>query len=441
MLGPERAPGSVAPARDPHPLLGVCLLLAVTTPLCLFVGVKGFAPVVGVCGLLCLPWARPARADWPGLVILAALVIWAAVSVAWSPAPNLHAPHSAKALSRFTILHLAGQLVFCTALVTALARLDGRAAGRALGWIALGVLLATPLLIEEAWTHARIRLALMALAHQSDPPDRTIAFIAQAGYVAAVMAWPLGVALHRQGRPRLALVPAILAPLLMVLLRGVAPTAALLISLPVFVLTLRYGPRAIAGLAAITAAYMLGAPYALRAAEHMALFPRLESELPLSWADRLRIWGGFAGRLAGRPLLGAGLDASRVSGVALHPHNAPLQLWYELGLPGAVLGALFWIWLWGRIGYGARRDRLQAAAAAATAAVYLTISAVSFGLWQDWWLSVGALATTLCVLLGGALASRRRLCKGVEARTADTPSRGHLRPKATSGPKARSGLV
>ncbi len=77
--------------------------------------------------------------------------------------------------------------------------------------------------------------------------------------------------------------------------------------------------------------------------------------------------------------------------------------------PGAALGTLFWLWLWRRIGEDARRDRLQGATASATAAVYLIISSVSFGLWQAGWLGVGAFAMMLCLLLGKTLAPTRAM--------------------------------
>jgi hypothetical protein len=44
-------------------------------------------------------------------------------------------------------------------------------------------------------------------------------------------------------------------------------------------------------------------------------------------------------------------------------------------------------------------DRLAAAIMAATAAAYLTIGAISFGVWQEWWLALGAFALAVCALL------------------------------------------
>ena len=253
--------GAVAPqaprltaglAYEQRLLLGLGAVIAAAAPLCLFFGTRGFAPVVGVAGLLCLPWARPRREDWTGVLILAALVLWAAISVAWSPAPNLRQPHTLKAVSRFTVLHLAMQLAFCTAFVTTLARLDARRAGKVLSWTAFGVLVAEPLLIEESLTGARLYQALPALIHQPIRADWLPANLAQGGYIVAVLAWPLGIALCKQGRPFLALVLAATVPLSMVLIRGVAPTVALAVSLPCFFIVLRYGRRAVTALAALS---------------------------------------------------------------------------------------------------------------------------------------------------------------------------------------------
>jgi O-antigen ligase len=385
--------------------MGLCAAVAVAAPLCLFLGTRGFAPVVGIAGLLCLPLARPTREDWRGVLILAALALWAAVSLAWTPAPNLHPPHSLKALSRFTVLHLAVQLIVSTAFVTTLARLDGSRAARVLAWTSVGFLIVPPLLLEEGLTGARLYQALPALIHQPIRPDWLPADLAQGGYVVAVMVWPLGVALWTRGLWPLALALAACAPLSMVILRGDAPSIALALSLPVFLLALRSGRGAIRILGAVVAAYVLVAPLLMLAMDRLGAFGRLKGRVSDSWAERLHIWSFVVGRWTQHPLRGAGLDASRAfpADVALHPHNGPLQLAYELGFPGALLGALFWLWLWRRIADASAQNRLAGAAAAATATVYLVIGSVSFGLWQDWWIGVGVFAMALCILLGQAL--------------------------------------
>jgi O-antigen ligase len=211
--------------------------------------------------------------------------------------------------------------------------------------------------------------------------------------------------MFKQGRPWLALALAGSVPLSMVLVRGVAPTVALAVSLPCVLLVLRHGRRAVAALAALTAAYMLAMPLAMLAADRLGLYARLKGAAPPSWSDRLHMWTFLAGQFTRHPVRGAGLDASRTfpGVVYLHPHNGTMQLWYELGFPGAILGTLFWLWLWRRIGEGCERDRLAAATATGTLLVYLTIGSVSFGLWQEWWLCLGAFAMTLCLMPGRTL--------------------------------------
>jgi len=202
--GPQGLRLAGGPDSGQRFLLCLCAILAVAAPLCLFLGVRGFAPVVGIAGLLCIPWARPTGKDRSGALILAVLVLWATISVAWSPAPNLHMPHSAKALGRLTFLHLAIQLVCCTAFITAVRRLDQAGAIKALNWIAGGVLVMLVLLTEEGFSQAKLYPMFLALFHQPGKPFWEVVEIAQGGYVVAVLAWPLGVALYRQGHPLLA---------------------------------------------------------------------------------------------------------------------------------------------------------------------------------------------------------------------------------------------
>ena len=81
----------------------------------------------------------------------------------------------------------------------------------------------------------------------------------------------------------------------------------------------------------------------------------------------------------------------------MHPHNAALQIWMELGLIGAVAAAL----VWAAVFSGLSRPRPSAPAAAACAATtaYLTFGAVSFGVWQEWWLALGAVCALISILV------------------------------------------
>ncbi|MBX9701023.1 MAG: polymerase, partial [Acetobacteraceae bacterium] len=81
----------------------------------------------------------------------------------------------------------------------------------------------------------------------------------------------------------------------------------------------------------------------------------------------------------------------------LHPHNGALQLWLELGVVGAGLGALLALLLAWRAGRLARPE--VATAMLASAAVTFLLS---FGTWQEWWVGAQLLALCGAAALGSA---------------------------------------
>ena len=79
----------------------------------------------------------------------------------------------------------------------------------------------------------------------------------------------------------------------------------------------------------------------------------------------------------------------------LHPHNAALQWWVELGAIGAVLGAAVALLATGAL----RRipDPRSAATGVALLASAATVGCMSFGVWQSWWIAALALAAAFHV--------------------------------------------
>lgn len=126
----------------------------------------------------------------------------------------------------------------------------------------------------------------------------------------------------------------------------------------------------------------------------------------ISAFHRAYIWRFAADRVAERPWLGWGIDASRripggaekspVDGqiLGLHPHNAGIQLWLELGPAGGALGAALVGFL--ALGVCRRPDGFDRAIGGFALAAALAFALLSFGLWQGWWLGLLAL-TAACV--------------------------------------------
>ena len=137
-----------------------------------------------------------------------------------------------------------------------------------------------------------------------------------------------------------------------------------------------------------------------------------------SLGHRLLIWDFAGERIAERPLLGWGLDSSRaIPGgkelirpgqrrLPLHPHDAALQVWLELGLPGAVLFALLLGWLWLRL--ARRRGRASIAAAVGRQPRRRLARSLSagWGVWQEWWLGDAGLAVFAIVAMARAAVDR-----------------------------------
>jgi O-antigen ligase len=110
------------------------------------------------------------------------------------------------------------------------------------------------------------------------------------------------------------------------------------------------------------------------------------------------------------PLLGYGIGISRHLPIpedlsllykyftvpTTHPHNAPIQIWLELGLIGVVIMLLL-------IGFASSpirrtKGRFRVAAFATGVSIIFT-GFVSYGFWQETWLSIIGMAVILFKLI------------------------------------------
>ena len=138
---------------------------------------------------------------------------------------------------------------------------------------------------------------------------------------------------------------------------------------------------------------------------------RIAEERPLltaSGVHRLIIWRFTSERIAERPAFGWGLNSSQAipgsegvfgpfaQALPLHPHNAALQLWLELGVVGAALGSA----LIATIFVAIRRTASSPADTAFAWALVLAamvICSLSYGIWQTWWLAALWFAATFAI--------------------------------------------
>ncbi|MGD9615378.1 MAG: O-antigen ligase family protein [Alphaproteobacteria bacterium] len=379
---------------------------------------RGAAPLAAVAGLCAIGAvaADPPR-GWSGLRVPAALfgllLLWGGVSGLWAIAP---------ARSLLKVLQLAG--LFAAAIVLAAAMRSAR--GKRLPMLL--TIAGTVLGLVAAWFDF---VTNGGLSHHITVRPFALPRLNQLAVWLAIMLLPIAALLVCRGRILLGIAAGLLMGATVFLLDGTAAKTALALALPVAAL-LYLQRRLVAGImAALSAVAVLSAPLTLpRLADHPLVLQDADA-VKTSFGHRLLIWDFAGKRIAERPLLGWGLDAARsVPGadqlirwnqmrLPLHPHNAPLQVWLELGLPGAVLFALLLFWLWQRLA-AVPWPRIYAAAAGGSLAAACAVLAAGWGIWQEWWIATLALAA--CAII--AMAREAAKPEAVEPEAAEPEAGG-----------------
>jgi O-antigen ligase len=364
---------------------------------------RTLAPIalLGFAGVILAGWrtgwrpSRPPLLVWPALALLA----WAAVSALW-------APEAGRALDGVWRLGLTLGLAVLAA--------DALRSGPATPLLARAAALGLAFGIAAALFDDLSGNALRGFVRGIAEPPATLAFGLK--NAASVIALLLALAVFATALPRwVQLALGVSGAVVALLLPGESAKLAVLAGLATGVAA-GFAPRVTRlGLAGLAAVLILALPWALEAA-----LPRDAGALPNSAAHRLLIWDFAAERIAEKPMLGWGMDASRaIPGgtgrpdaalreafgltspaaaqwfsnaqlLPLHPHNLALQVWLELGAIGAALMALL-------LALVALACRSPAACGAFAAG--LVIAMLSYGAWQYWWVS----GLLLAAVTAGAL--------------------------------------
>jgi exopolysaccharide production protein ExoQ len=343
------------------------------------------------------------RAALPWLPLLALLPL----SALWS----IDASASLLLSLRLDALFLCGLL-----LIHGLARLPRTMTLALIHALAWGFMIAAVVVISEAIDKQQI----VHLFNDTRPDTILMSHYSRGSDFAAFLIPPLAFGLWRIGARKLAVAQLILGSAAILLGWELSSKLALVVGLAAGAIVLavpmlRWGLVAALALAAITGPFQL--PITLSADQTCWLLAHKPSGL-----HRLMIWNFVGGRIQERPWFGYGLDSSRrMPGgqdpiqirrcdvppgghfaidnqlLPLHPHNAALQIWLELGALGALLafGALLTSLTRGLTQHELRHRTAQAMIVAfATAAIGPGF--LSFGIWQEWWVSslfIGAAAT------------------------------------------------
>jgi O-antigen ligase len=379
--------------------LGVCALVL---PALLALVPHAAAPLATFAGLcaaglvLATSPCRFAALRHPA-VLLGALVLWGGLSAAWSIDPWR---------SMVLDLRLAGLSGAALALAAAASRIAApwRLTLCLIAGTAIGIVLAT-------YDFASAGGVSQYISVRSFRAPR----LNQIAVWLALLWLPVGAVLICRGRPGLALIAGAGMAAMVYTLDGTAAKVALALSLVVAAL-LYYRRAVVARIAAALAMLaIMTAPVTLpRLADLPAVFAAVDA-FKDSAGHRLMIWSFTGERIAERPILGWGLDAARAipggkdeirpgqNRLPLHPHDAALQLWLELGAPGAILFALVVGLLWLRLAE-APWPRIYAAAAGGSLAAALAVAFAGWGIWQEWWLGTLSFVLFAVIVMARAAA-------------------------------------
>ncbi len=362
------APRGIAPLASAAGLVGAGLVLS-----------HGRQSGVRCCNALVIPAA-----------LFGSLLAWGVVSAGWSPDPLRSLVEAAR---------LAG--LFAAALAMAAAADFVSAPRRLASFLLAGFVVALVMATADLATYGALSRPFSDRVYQP-------AWLNQASVAFAILLLPTAAVLIARQRLLPGLLFAIAGAATIVALAGTAAKTALAAGLACAVL-FYCRPARIARLAAVLSVVaIVTAPLTFARLDRLSAVVHGADAVKLSAGHRLMIWSFVGDRIAEHALRGWGLNSSRAipgggdpirpgeTWLPLHPHNATLQVWLELGVPGAVLSGLLSGWLWlvlGRAGW----PRLYAAAAAGSLATAFVASAATYGIWQEWWL--GTLSFSLFMVL------------------------------------------
>jgi O-antigen ligase len=364
-------------------------------------GIAALVSAAGLCAaglMLSTPRSRLTSILAVAAMLLGGLLLWGTASALWSVNPVRSLVVAARLAGLFAV---------------------GLALAAGAGMVAAPRRLSLLLIVGMAFGIAMVVIELATAGGLSSlvssRPYRPTQ-LNQASISFALLVLPASVLLVSLGQAIFAIPLAAATAVTVYGLAGTAAKAVLLAGAALGLLFYRARPVVTGFALAISVAAIVAAPLTFARLERLPGLGESADSFKISAGHRLLIWSFAGDRIAERPVTGWGLDSSRAipggdepirpdeTWMPLHPHNAALQVWLELGAPGAALFALLAAIVWGAF---ARVEwpPLFAAAAGASLTIAFVACFATYGIWQEWWL--GTLSFSLFLVLVMARVAER----------------------------------
>jgi O-antigen ligase len=392
---------SARPGLSPAALWILTVAFSLAPPL-LSVAPLGMAPLMIAAGVLAYGAERVQSSTWPGIpagaaAFFLAFIAWCALSLIWGVNP-------ASGARKLVDIVLAAASLLA---LLSLARRLSPEQSRRLSWVLIGGMLAGLLLlaIETLFDFPLYRAAVGNSAKLADLVEAK-----RSTDALPLLVWPSCLALARLGRPLAGALLAAAFTIACVKLTASSATLGMALSMVVFAACF-VSTIWVRRLLALTTlfAFILIIPLSIVAYDGGGTTVHW---LKHSGQHRVEIWHFAAERALERPLFGWGFNASRYvpngdeishflppgqSLIPLHPHDAFLQVWLELGAVGTII-------VGGILLLGLRTIGQWPASIARFAlpgyAAGLVVAGLAFGIWQSWWMATLAFSAVAYRTIG-----------------------------------------
>jgi exopolysaccharide production protein ExoQ len=395
---------------------GVLSLIFFLMPAIGAISSKAMVPLI-LAGLLIFIGAHMLRGIpklKPPLILtagLSVLVLWSTLSLIWAP---LSRPND------WLILSLAGILIAGLVFLGWVPVLNKDERRRAEIWFLAGYGVANLIFLFEAitssWISRQVRgLEWIDIIGIDTVGQNLEAFLSNGVVILVLLTWPAIIVLNRRKKWRWSIVALISVSGIAVHIGHSASLLAIFAGLFAWGIarfSRNFAAKSIAAtfiILVVSMPFLVGGILDPAGIRHFAN-SNIGRKMPSSVVPRLTIWEFAAKRSMERPVLGWGLNSSRImpgggdkviilddgkgkisekqiyyneSKLPLHPHNQALQVWLELGGVAAIFAALFG----GAIIFRLSRASIAEAPVFGLITSYLTFALSSFGAWQNWWIA------------------------------------------------------
>ncbi|PHR61615.1 MAG: hypothetical protein COA43_02470 [Robiginitomaculum sp.] len=383
---------------------GLLILVFASLPFLSHAGGLGIAATVGVCGIAALVGRKPPafnkilQAIPLPMCMLGIFLLWAFVSSFWSPYSSGHTLSNATKI----LLGVPAYLM-CAFLVKKHAQQQCER-NILVRILLIGMFASSVLILCDSVSNYAVTLTFDPIKDGQSLHAKYGDMVQNLGHgtsVLSLMLAPVSILFWLQGgRGKIIAIAYVIFVIACCVATNQSASLIGTVCALVFMLLANWKPKFMVSSAFIVAmCSVLFAPLLAFFASRLSIDAK--NSLPFSWEERVENWGYLFEKIREHPILGHGFDAVRTFNdthtirgfegralVSLHPHNAGLHIWVELGGVGACLACIALVFAMKFLIHPGRLSKIQLVAVSGITVAVSMMASLSYGVWQDWWWAI-----------------------------------------------------